>query len=567
MTNPSRLSNLETICLATGFFLLSILFTWPLSAALSHASLSAHPDLYGTVHYYWIMSHSLTNPIEALHSLTLFYPIGWEPLAYNSCYLDALVGGVLALLFGPLAALNIITILIPGLNAFVMMSVLMKNGFDSAVSLPAAIVFGFNPYVAMELVRGRPSQALLCLLPLGFHAMQRYLRAPAVKTAATTAAVFVLSIAAYYYYGLLLGLCLLAWLVLDLRSLARRIGFYELVRQLSFAALIPCIAAPLLLMPHLFSDTMSWRSLAHPPGQSHTITLRMVNSLSLNDFCHAGTSTSNGAPPLILLVIVTTGMFLPAMPHKKRWLLLTLFFLLAACGPEFYLNDRPAAPNPVFSFLGLLPLFDRFWWPYRLICFTWLGLSFLLTCELHSLLHIKPAAYRLFTLMLTSFTTILVLIAVLPDRGTFLHRGWHAPEAYAWLARQPAGAVVELPLRLPGVFRTLHLQTIHGKPLLFGSTAPPQLVPWRLADILQRNPFLASLESIVGEPSPTIHDGMTQGLTRLGFAYLVLNPLHCLDRNLSSPDMKLYFKYMDWLERCVGTGLAFDDGTVVYELR
>jgi hypothetical protein len=91
------------------------------------------------------------------------------------------------------------------------------------------------------------------------------------------------------------------------------------------------------------------------------------------------------------------------------------------------------------------------------------------------------------------------------------------PEVYNWLARNPASAVAELPVRGEGRVREetleMYYSTVHRKPVIHGYTAYPPLITRLLRRLAAEFPSEASLDAFatVGVDTVVVHHGRPAG--------------------------------------------------------
>ncbi|HLA76846.1 MAG TPA: hypothetical protein VJU18_04610 [Vicinamibacteria bacterium] len=139
------------------------------------------------------------------------------------------------------------------------------------------------------------------------------------------------------------------------------------------------------------------------------------------------------------------------------------------------------------------------------------------------------------------------------DRVPTLSR---SPAVYRWLAENPAGAVVELPIRGEALVRRetleMYFSAVHWRPLVHGYTAYPPLVSRLLRRLAAEFPSPASLVALrrVGVETVVVHQGRPLGKDLVERPDVKAASTEEQARRLQRADLDLY----DRLPRAVARG-------------
>lgn len=547
--------------------------SWPLASNLSTQIHHRSPDLFGALNYYWWIGETLVRGAFTLHADTLFFPIGWEPYAYNSCFLDALLGGALAAGLGPVMAFNLLGLGIPAANSVVFIWFLSRRGFALSSSLPAGVWFGFNPYVLHEIAEGRLSQGLTLLIPMGVESLERFLLKPAIRTCVVSAGFLALATISYYFYGLFIafiGLLFSSCVVANgpRGTRLRQYFRYGPLWLITFSLLV----APFGL-PNLYSKRMSLLGLAAKNPNVLDIgteALRLRHSIDLGKLL-GNELDGKTALPLTMVAIACLGSIpLRRKGQGRLWLTIGVLFGVGALGPMITIKGMPLWSNPLHQlYHWALPLYTRFWYPYRLVVMIHFVLAWFLAQTVKRVSH----ASRHCPMIQLGLIRILWIMILLTVTVTAPH---HQPvriaenlTGYEWLRMQPPGGLIELPLDQRNSFSGLYYQTIHHKPLLLGSQVPPALMPQELTRLIASNHFLLWLDDLQSEVLPDISDAQLKTglleLTQLGYAYLSFNPEFFMASSVGTSNLEQYY----WMKIRLSELLEaqeFATGQVIYQL-
>ncbi len=217
---------------------------------------------------------------------------------------------------------------------------------------------------------------------------------------------------------------------------------------------------------------------------------------------------------LILLGLGIVGLIASkGLPDRWFWIALGILFFIISFGPTIEFSSEFQIESPLYRALyEWLPGFQGTRAPARFFVISMLALCVF--------------AARGFGVLSARFTprgksiTGLVLLALMaveyncaPLTLVPIETGAQIPTIYRWLAEQPEGNVLELPIRrgfVPNITRPMYYSTVHwhALPVGYGSFIPPT-----------QDDFLFALESALGAPSARLPNLLRE----FGVRYVVVN--------------------------------------------
>jgi hypothetical protein len=445
----------ELAAVAAGFSAVTLAFTMPLATRIATDLAGPGDDARLNA---WILAWGADRMLHGLRgfwSPPVFYPYE-NTLAYseNLLGISVFVAPAYWLSQSPILVYNaafLLAYVLSAVGAYVLARELTGRR-DAA--LVAAAAFAFAPYRWAQLAHLQVLSA--GWLPLSLWAVHRAFRAPSWPVVAVFVASFVIMAFSngYAAYQTAFAVGLVAcWSAVKL-GVTRR----QLVRLGLAAAVIG-----LLLAPAIVTHMHVWADRSPSRGDFIRYSIDLSSYLSVADELPQA-SWLPGMPqgegryfPGVLVVLLATVALLPSRPLARlapvsewRW----LYLGLAAIGALLSLGPRPRAWGqdlpflPVYGWLlDVMPLFHALRVPARFGMLVVVAFSVLAAM----------GAGRLFALVghRTAVAGLALLLPVIVWEG----RGGSMPTspvefrtargdqaAYAWLARQPPGPVLDLPL-------------------------------------------------------------------------------------------------------------------------
>ena len=482
------------------FVVLSLVFTYPLASRVADAVEDRQDALLNVWITAWDGHQLLTDPVH-LFDANIFYPYR-RTLAYSELLLgNALLAlPITAVSSNPVLGYNVALLLsftLSGLGTYLLVRKLTGHPGAGVV---AGLVFAFSSYQMSNLAQAQ----LLATqwLPFTLLALHLLLRQPRPRYAAAFVLFFWLQTVTSFYYGIMLGLVVVGFWILDsgfwIFRRRREFSWQLVVRHAPLRYWLAAVGCWLLLIlpfvvPYLqvqgelgfertladsepFSASLQQYALV-PPGS-------VVNGqwLPSDSQPRAGGYPVDALfPGLVALGLAVWGLVRGR--GRTRWLYAGLL-LVAFClslGPRLYLAPgRPAGldlPLPYAWLYAVVPGFAALRAPVRFDALVMLALAVLAGYGVASLLPQRRSGQpgSLVPLSGKHFGTV-ALLAGLVTLESLVWPGAHAeqvavgeqvPQVYRWLAEQPPGPLLELPMVLTDGGPQLeyqHLSTYHWHP-------------------------------------------------------------------------------------------------------
>ncbi len=465
------------------FLALTLILTNPLALHVWNAVEDKQDALLNTWIVAWVGHALSTNPLE-LFNTNIFYPYT-NTLAYSEILLPP---GLFALpitlaLNNSIFAYNLALLAMLWLNAFGMYLFVVNLTRRVEAGWIAGAIYAFNPFNLGNFAQLQ--LATLGFLPLALlflntllHARERP-QGAMLRDTFLFALFFILQSLSSFYYALLSGfavaLFLLAWLIAqraDFLNSLRRV-FIPLVASFAFIAMV--------LIPFLLPYFQVQREL----GFSRRVQESEPFSASLKQFTEVapqnvlygkflapnpvkrvgGYPLDNLFPGAIAILLALVGIIFSRAPYKIFLVSLLVVSFLLALGPRLYLTSQQATDItlPYMWLYEIFPPMRALRAPVRfdaLINFALAALAGFGAVVLLEKFSRRGAQSSSKTLSLGIFALIALEYLSLPAANiATLPVANEIPDVYKWLAQQPHGVVLELPMLGPNENNELDIST------------------------------------------------------------------------------------------------------------
>jgi len=468
------------------FVVVSLAFTYPLASHLADAVEDRQDALLNV----WITAwdgHQLLTDLSYLFDANIFYPYR-HTLAYSELLLgNALLALPITAASGnPVLGYNVallLSFILSGLGTYLLVRNLTGR---AGAGLVAGLVFAFSSYQMSNLAQAQ----LLAMqwLPFTLLALHQMLRHPRPRYAAAFVLFFWLQTVTSFYYGMMLGLVVLGFWVLDFGFMVykrrRELNWTLIVRHSSLRYWLLAVGCWLLLILPFVTpyfqvqrDLGFERSLADSEPFSASLrqyALVPPGSVVAGQWLPSDDQPRGGGYPVDALFpgLVALGLAVWGLVRgrgRTRWLYAGLL-LAAFClslGPRLYLAPgQPAgldAPLPYAWLYAVVPGFKALRAPVRFDALVMLALAVLAGYGAAALLPQRQVGMLTPQAGLTGFITrlskqragtialltglVIVESLVWPGaRAEQVPVGDQVPPVYRWLAEQASGPLLELPI-------------------------------------------------------------------------------------------------------------------------
>jgi len=472
----------QLAALASAFTLATVVWTWPLAAHLGGGFLEttatpsdlAVADLYLTS---WMLAwdtHQLLRAPWRLFEANFFYPLP-KTLALS----EHLLAG--ALLVAPAQWLsgnavlsqNLLVLASFALGATGTGLLVRDLGGSLTASLVAGGLFAFGPLRFAQI--GHVHALSTHWLPFAFLFLQRLLRSGQRREAVAFVLTLVLTVLSSVYYFYYAGLGVVAWM--GLHALSRCPAAPGARRRAVVAGAVALALVLPVLLP--YAEARAVYALAHDPVQAVRFSALGEQYLGAvldprRIFERTAVDGRLASPLLGPGFLLLAGLGLVAGRGRPRiaYGLLALLFTLVSLGPRMRFSASPASdlPGPHWLLATVVPGMDALRVPQRAACVALLAAAVLAGLGAGRLLGGGGPRRRFLG------SLVLCLLVASECWRPALHlwpeeSGRQPPAAYAWLATQPVGPVVELPMTSNArEARYMLLSTHHWRPLVNGYT-------------------------------------------------------------------------------------------------
>ncbi len=489
------------------FFALVLVMTNSLALHLASAVEDQQDALLNTWIIAWVGHALITDPLN-LFNANIFYPYS-NTLAFSETMLPQ---GILALPFNlafdnTVLGYNLVLLFSFFLAAYAMYLFV----FDLTHSRPAAIIagtiFSFNPYNLGNLAQvqllsfGWMPLVLLFLKPVLLGRSEKNF-----KFCFLFALFFSLQCLSSFYYAFLAGITVALNLVVFL--LVRRSRGFSFHAQLFKRLVISTAIIAVLVVPFFLPYLQVQRDLGFErkvaESEPFSASLKLYSEVSPQNLVYGnflaprpqifsgGYPQDNLFPGLIALALAIIGIV--ATKNRERWFyfLLLAFAFLLSLGPRLYLT--PTQPTnltlPYRWLYDFFPLMRAFRAPVRFDALVIFALGVLAGI---GVTRFKITNYQL---SIAIFLIAFEYLALPAAQITAVPVWSEIPEYVRWLAKQPPGVVLELPMIAsdPLDLTTQYLSTYHWHPTPDGYSGFNPKSREEIADNMKHFPMFGTTE-------------------------------------------------------------------------
>ncbi len=502
-----------------------------------------HVDQYGTQWFYWFTERAVLEGHSLAWTDLFFFPFGKDIYRHTGAnVLDALVAVPFRLLFGRVLGYNLFCLFFAALAGWSFHRLAREFCQDRLATGLGAVAFAACPFVIYELREGRPTQALLFLLPLVLLQALRTARGPGLRAPLLGGVLLALSAYQYWFYGFFGGLALLvlggvATALPGPRAGPRHrvLGRFALMGIVALALCAP-VALPLVLetaaqdetVPGLL-DLASWTWTSFTPLTEQGATVGVFTWQPLHGTTGAFSTDTDGTTtfspfhhvlPWVAWLGLLGWLARPGALPRRFGLALLIPLVGLATGPVLVLGAQYLV-DPIWgAMLHGLAFLRRLWWPSRAMA--WMTVLVVLV----GVLALEAAGRRG---PRTRAATLLLgggaWFGHLLGNGLLPLGTWEAdiPAGYECLAHGGDEALLELPWSWTQAH--LYYQVHHGRPIFGGMLensevfSPPETVALRT-----ENSFIVAMMTLASEETDV--EGWTledlRELGDLGYGFIVL---------------------------------------------
>lgn len=478
-------------------------------------------DLYGTLWFYGWVQWCLRHLHDPGFTDWMFHPLGKNILAHTgNNFVDAILAAPLVGLFGLARGQALAVAVILWGNALSLRP-LLRRVLPAGLRLRALLlIWTLNPFVATELIAGRPTQAMLWGYPLAVLALLRCGEGEGGLGRWRWPALLGVSVAlqgwTYWFSGAFLGAGLL--LLGGLRVAAPRIfgAAPGSVGRWAAAAASGALLCALLIAPGVLAVRAAGGGMGGAGGEPAAALIEN----NVGEALHGLALTEAQGLPVLLRWTWALPLALLALGGRRAWpwAALGALGLGLALGPSCSAPGLPVLANAPYRWLlAALPYWDRLWFPYRAASLTVLSLIVGAAVGLRAVGDRRPALAR-------GIAGIGVMVALLDAAAwmslPLLHRPFAAPPVLMALRERPGG-LIELPLGLAR--ESIAHQAWHRLPTFggMGENAPffwPEGQRQR-----QKSPLLRFLRAPTAEAAAALRPAHVERARSWGMRYVVLD--------------------------------------------
>ncbi len=517
------------------FAALVLLATWPVITRISTFYAGGRDDLWIHQWNFWWIKKALSQGVNPFFTPYLYFPAGAALTSHNIAWFNTALWLPLQAVVGPITAYNLILLIVFTFNGFCMFLFARLATGSTTAGFFAGLIFGFWPYTLSHF--DHTNMMVVFWVPLTLFWLHRALAAPGSANfpwKETLLAGLCLALIGITRWQLLImsSPILFAYtlfLLLKNPQIRTKRTFRQLLLIGGVAILLMTpLAAPLVadqftrnFPEDVFLDEAVWGRtdlLAYLiPSIHNSLWRNFTNSLYENFVVNQFYTPYLGYTTLLLAAFGV----IKRWRKVWIWLLLAIFYVLLALGPELAINGRsyPHIPMPyrlVENFF-LLRLVRR---PDRFNLFLSLPLSMLAAWGIDYLqTRLQRPFLRRFVLVVLA---LLIWLAYWPL--PFATTEPTVPVWYQTLAADPEQfGVLDIPINDREYDKWYMLyQTTHEKPLAVGHVSR---LPQGTDAFLISIPFIGDLEARDQRPDPEITDVSSQLklLADANIRYLVIH--------------------------------------------
>jgi len=510
----------------------------------SHFLGIAEVDHFGTQWFYWFTERGLLEGSSLLHTDLFYHPWGKDVLMHTGAnVLDAILALPLRLLLGPVLGYNLFLILGLAFSGWAF-SRLARHFVDCRTTVAfVSLLFALSPFVLYEAAEGRPTQAILGLIPLFLLQAWRTAERPGWKAPLLGGVLLAVLGYQYWYYAIFAGMACAAmgaWRLLrppsDAGGRAAILGRLVAMAVVAVVLAAP-VAAPMLLRTELATepvpgllDVGAWSlaSVAPVTMEGHRIALLTWQPL-LGKASYFMQAADGGqrlvghqqALSISMLIALAAWLRRPGRLDRGGLLAPLLLAMLIAVGPMLAIGTV-TVPSPLYLLLSrTFGFMQRLWWPARAFAIVDVLVFLAAAVVLARATKLGPLRHAA-----VLGGVALVFATGLARAGLAPFPTWDAsiPAGYRCLAGGDPGAVIELPYGWTQAH--LYYQIAHGRPILGGMLERnPVFIPQDARSFQDDNAFVADLLRAAGsgqvEASPDFEAGRTAAQD-LGYRWVLL---------------------------------------------
>lgn len=312
-------------------------------------------------------------------------------------------------IFGAPAYYNVKIVVILFLNGIAGYALAKYLTGRPIISMAAAVVLAFNPFVVFEITNGRPRHAILFSLPLfAMYLIDTY-RTLSLKSALLAGFWLGISSAIYLYYGMSALFFGLIFIVIQLLTERKNFTFTFVKYVVVILILFLLVSGPFayryieIIIKNEKLPEVSWQKdfppLEYLLQDSSEIDPRDMLGMSIMRYrsdsppvCYPFRFTYHLNIPLII-TLLTLIPLLFKRPVPWLWIITGLFFFILSLGPylrfgvsseDNYVRLLPGQPVPLlYTFMfKYVPFFSRLFAPIRLKAMMYVAISVLTAVNL-----------------------------------------------------------------------------------------------------------------------------------------------------------------------------------------
>jgi hypothetical protein len=535
------------------FLALTLVMTNPLPLHLASAVEDKQDALLNTWIIAWVGHALITHPLD-LFNANIFYPYP-NALAFSETMLpQGLFALPLNLAFdNTVLGYNLVLLASFFLAAYAMYLFVLAATRSRGAAIVAGTIFAFNPYNLGNLAQiqllsfGWLPLAMLFLRRMLTKGERRGTKGNSFPPLATRASLlfaifFSLQALSSFYYAFFAGFAVALYAIWAF--IVHRPRLSALVHALISFAIITMVVVPFFL-PYLQVQRDLGFQRRIEESEPFSASLKLYTEVSPQNVLYGGLLAPrppiiNGCYPLDnlfpgIIPIALAIIGIAATKNRERWffVLLFAFAFLLSLGPRLFIapNIGTDIPLPYRGLYDVFPLLHALRAPVRFDALVMFALAVLAGLGIGSL-----SSFRL-----SSFVA-LVLIALeylaLPAANTTpVPTGNAIPPYVRWLAQQPPGVVIELPMIAPACpldLTTQYLSTYHWQATPDGYSG---FVPPLRGEIAYEMQFFPNERSI-------------SLLQALGVEYVIVHSNQFKTQDIRAADLQLAQQFgADWIYR------------------
>lgn len=547
---------------------------------------NAELHVWDHVWHCWWLRYAVEHGVSPFFSSLIDFPRGVSVMGEMSTLTFPVLSVPLQYIFGLVGSYNLMALAFLALAGFGGYLVCRRVASDNDTSLLGGVIYGFSPFIQVEMSNGMMEQVVgTALLPYFMLALLAINDRP--QKGNTSAAVALLALLALtslqtlVFAALLSPFCLLhGWTTTPPGGRRRLLTAYGIVALAGLAALTSIVTSLAVTHASLTRD-VDWRSSADNPLLKSKVCLDVIRLISSAASGFSGGTAAGGTVVLVpfgvymgKVVALLSALALVFTARVWRpWKIGLLSSVLIALGPYLNIGGRTElafgarVPLPDFFVLTVVPQASRLLagHNYRFMSLAMLFAALLSTLMLGVILsglRVGAVARRATVAALCWFALVDFGFSIArPQPLTLPSAGVAVPSAYAALAGKADGAVFDVPLPyahtssigLNGL--QMFYQTRHGRPIWAGGadTSKPEKRDLALVRAARRM-SVGQEWRLDGEE---LLDDCAE-IYRMGYRYVALHRDQMTERD--------GLRFRELAEKNLGKPLTAAAGVAIYEL-